>query len=34
MVFSREDEFQSMELAKDVSEAINRAETATTGKNG
>ena len=34
MVLSREDEFQSMELAKDVSEAINRAETATTGKNG
>lgn len=33
MALSRESAFQEMELAKDVNEAIHRAETATTGKN-
>ena len=33
MTLSRDSEFQGMELAKDMDEAIHRAETATTGKN-
>jgi hypothetical protein len=33
MTLSREAVFQGMELAKDVDEAIHKAETATTGKN-
>ena len=33
MTLSREDEFQKMDLAKDVDEAIHRAETATNGQD-